>query len=242
MCEAVAYAHDRGVVHRDLKPANVMVGSFGEVQVMDWGLAKVLGEADREPAATGSTEPSPATEIRTPREPDSATQAGSVLGTPAFMPPEQAGGEVERIDERADVFGLGAVLCQILTGKPPYVGRDAEVVRLMAIRGRLVETHARLDGCGADPELVALAKRCLAAEPEERPRDAGEVAKAVSGLRAAAEERARRAEREAAAAEAREAEQRKRRRVQLLLAGAVGLIVLGAGAFAWWHDRQAADR
>ena len=111
------------VIHRDLKPANVMVGAFGEVQVMDWGLAKVLAatrpthrarRANRRPTDER-------TEIRTPRDcGDSATQAGSVLGTPAFMPPEQAGGEIDKIDERADVFGLGAMLCVILTGQPPY--------------------------------------------------------------------------------------------------------------------------
>src|SRR5262249_32170304 len=145
VCQAVGYAHSKHILHRDLKPANVMVGAFGEVQVMDWGLAKVLepgGSAGQEPAA--GTETTCGSVIQTARERDSATQAGSVLGPPSFMPPEQAGGEVDKLDERADVFGLGAILCVILTGEPPYVGKSAEEVRLMATRGTLTGADARL--------------------------------------------------------------------------------------------------
>jgi len=191
VCQAVAYAHARKVIHRDLKPANVMVGAFGEVQVMDWGLAKVLGAADEKPEADGGGE---RTAIRSLRGEDSATQAGSVMGTPAYMSPEQAGGEVELVDERADVFGLGAILCVILTGKPPYTGSSAGAVQVQAIRGDLGATSARLDACGADPELVAICKRCLARDREARPRDAGELAGAVTAHLAAAEVRARQAE------------------------------------------------
>jgi serine/threonine-protein kinase len=131
ICQTIAYAHSRRVIHRDLKPSNIMVGAFGEVQVMDWGLAKVLaqgGVADEKKSEDIHRE---ASIIRTRRSTgsdvpgglSSQTQMGSVLGTPAYMPPEQALGEVDRLDERADVFGLGAILCEILTGKPPYVGR-----------------------------------------------------------------------------------------------------------------------
>ena len=127
----MAYAHARGVIHRDLKPSNVMVGSFGEVQVMDWGLAKVLFRgASTEAATTRPAQESAITTVRNgPAGTDGESQAGSILGTPAYMAPEQARGDLERIDERADVFGLGAILCEILTGRPPYVGPMREDVR-----------------------------------------------------------------------------------------------------------------
>ncbi len=231
VCQAVGYAHDHKVIHRDLKPANVMVGGFGEVQVMDWGLAKVLT-----PGAVASSrlmvEPTATigTEIRSMRDSDgSLTQAGSVLGTPAFMSPEQAGGEIDKIDERADVFGLGAILCVILTGEPPYRGGDAETIRLQAIRGKLGDAFARLDSGGAEPGLVTLAKSCLG-EYEHRPTNAGQVADAVARLRADADERARQAEVDRAAIVVREAEQRKRRNVWYGLAAALGLgTVVAAG-------------
>jgi tetratricopeptide (TPR) repeat protein len=230
VCQAVAYAHAHRVIHRDLKPANVMVGGFGEVQVMDWGLAKVLADqpgpapTDGDPGETVA-----GTFIRGSDADDvdgSQTQAGSILGTLAYMPPEQAGGEIAAVDRRSDVFGLGATLCEILTGHPPYRGPGTEATRLQAIRGQLGDAFARLDACGAEPELVALAKRCLADLPG-RPADAAEVADAVARLRAAAEERARRAELDRAAAEVRVAEQRKRRRVWFALATA---LLLGATA------------
>ncbi|MHB1562127.1 MAG: serine/threonine-protein kinase [Isosphaeraceae bacterium] len=121
VAQTMAYAHARGVIHRDLKPSNIMVGSFGEVQVMDWGLAKVMasgGVADESRAVQRRDGASLIRTLRTGSDAD-ASQAGSVMGTPAYMPPEQAGGDVEALDERADVFGLGAILCEILTGEPP---------------------------------------------------------------------------------------------------------------------------
>ena len=158
------------------------------------------------------------------------TQAGSVLGTPAFMPPEQASGAVDLVDGRSDVFGLGGILCAILTGRPPFVGDSAEATRQLAVLGKLADTFARLDACGADPDLVALCKRCLSRDREERPADAGEAARAVADLRAEADERARRAELdrvkaegEKATAEARAAERRKRRRLWTGAAAALAL-------------------
>jgi tetratricopeptide (TPR) repeat protein len=243
VCQAVGYAHAHQVIHRDLKPSNVMVGAFGEVQVMDWGLAKLLAGGGRPPPESGDDpDATLGTEVRSARGADLATAAGSLLGTPAYMPPEQAIGAVDRIDARSDVFGLGGILCAILTGRPPYVGETAESTRQLAAQVKLDDAHARLAGCGAEPELVALAKQCLAPEPADRPRDAGEVAAAVAALRADAEDRARRAELDRARAEVRAAEQRKRRRVQLALLGAAILLAAGGGAFAWWQDRQAAAR
>jgi Flp pilus assembly protein TadD len=244
VAQAVAYAHSKGVIHRDLKPANVMVGQFGEVQVMDWGLAKVHSESPPEPGAraSGATVAQSLVETDRSSDPGSYTQAGSVLGTPAYMSPEQAGGEIDKLDERADVFGLGAVLCEILTGHPPYRDRTADAVRLRAVRGQLDDAFARLDGCGADPELIDLCKRCLSPEREARPRNGGEVAAAVSAHLAAVEDRLRRAERDRAAAEARVAEQRKRRRWQAAVAVTAVLILALIGLGAWWVDRQAAER
>ena len=251
ICQALAYAHAHDVIHRDLKPANVMVGAFGEVQVMDWGLAKVLGggttEASPTEAASEMTRGS--TQIDSTNELGSHTQAGSMLGTPAFAPPEQVAGELDKVDARADVFGLGAILAVLLTGKPPYVGETFESVRVQALRGKLDDCFARLDASGAEPELVALCKRCLAFEPGDRPANAGVLARAVAELRAAADERARRAELERvrvegekATAEAREAEQRKRRKVQLALAAAVVVLLLGGGSVVWWQHEQASAR
>jgi serine/threonine protein kinase/Flp pilus assembly protein TadD len=252
VCQAVAYAHAHRVIHRDPKPANVMVGKFGEVQVMDWGVAKVLppgGVTADEGPARKRRPADDGTVIRTlraggadtPGGPEGSTpqtQAGSVLGTPAYMSPEQAGGDVDRLDERCDVFGLGAVLCEILTGQPPYTGSDAVQVYRRAIGANQADTHTRLDGCGSEPELVGLCRRCLAPEPADRPRDAGEVAGAVAEFRAAAEDRARRAELD----RVRAAEQAKRRRVQAALAVAVALLACGGAAVGWWQDRQAAGR
>jgi serine/threonine-protein kinase len=239
VCQTVAYAHSRGVIHRDLKPANVMVGAFGEVQVMDWGLAKILSERPHAaPTATAAV-----SSLFTTRQPGSPeeTTPGSVLGTPAFMPPEQARGQTSHLDERADVFALGAVLCVILTGYPPYRGEDAAAVLLDAAEGDVADARARLERSGADAELVRLTLACLAYQPSARPRDAAAVAQAMAAYRAGVEARLRQAELARAQAEVRAAEERKRRRVLLGLAAAVLLLVLTGGAAAWlWQEQHAA--
>jgi eukaryotic-like serine/threonine-protein kinase len=250
VAEAVGYAHSRGVIHRDLKPSNVMAGAFGEVQVMDWGLAKVLRKGGSSQCDDG-----PVFDLATvidagrAQHPDSETQAGSVMGTPAYMPPEQAGGELDKVDERSDVFGLGSMLCEILTGEPPYRGRKADVVRLMAVRGQVADAFARLDSCGAEPELVALCTRCLSPYREDRPIDGGEVATAVADFRAAAEERARqaeldrvRAEGDRAKAELQAAEQAKRKRIVLALGVSLASLIAVAGGAAWYVQKERADR
>ena len=263
ICQTMAYAHSRGVIHRDLKPANIMVGAFGEVQVMDWGLAKVLssgGVADEKKALTTSQGHSVIQTLRTkagsdvPGSSDSAgthgsqTQMGSVLGTPAYMPPEQALGEIDLMDERTDVFGLGAILCEVLTGQPPYVAEDGRQTYHMAARGKLDDGFQRLDQSGADAELVALAKNCLAVEPKDRPRNAGELATRITGYLESVETRLRKSE-IALAAEAARAEEslktaheheaaaraeRRARRMQVRFVSAVLLAVLVGGAGAAW--------
>ncbi|MDY3561278.1 serine/threonine protein kinase [Gemmata sp. JC673] len=225
VCQAVGYAHAHGVIHRDLKPANVMVGAFGEVQVMDWGLAKFLSPATPSDAADAGRASAASDEAPSLRESSASfTQVGSVLGTPAFMPPEQARGAGESVDCRSDVFGLGAVLCALLTGAPPFGGASAQSVWRNAAAGRTEEALGRLDASGADSELIALCKRCLATDPAVRPATATEVATAVAGLRQAADERAEAAERERLAAAVREGEQQKRRKA--IIAGGAALIVV----------------
>jgi serine/threonine-protein kinase len=172
VCLTIAYAHAQRVIHRDLTPSNVMVGLFGQVKVMDWGLAKSLDEANRPPCARPrDAAPSEPTED----DLDLVTKIGSVMGTPAYMPPEQAAGDVDKLDERCDVFGLGAILCEILTGRPPYIDKKKKGLLKQAIKADLTEAYARLDVCHADRDLIALAKACLARDPDLRPRDAGVV-------------------------------------------------------------------
>ncbi|WP_161967381.1 serine/threonine-protein kinase [Fimbriiglobus ruber] len=184
VCQTVAYAHSRGVIHRDLKPQNVIVSAFGQVRVLDWGLAKILSDPDTPtvevPSDTLDIDTSPIAPIA-----ENITHHGTALGTPGFMAPEQIQGGPRRVDERADVFGLGAILCVILTGEPPFADASQSVILQRNREGDVTDALARLDECRADAELVALAKRCLAPDPVARPRDARELMFAVTNYRAA---------------------------------------------------------
>jgi serine/threonine-protein kinase len=243
--QAMAYAHAKGVIHRDLKPANIMVGGFGEVQVMDWGLAKVLAEggiADEERQSRERERAQDVTQIRTARSGSAGsamdTQAGSLLGTPAYMPPEQANGDVALLDRRADVFGLGAILCEILTGHPPYVGRSAEEVCRKAANTDLADAHARLAACAADAELIALTRVCLSPEAIDRPNDAQAVADALRSYLDGVQLRLRQAELAEAQARAKAVEEAKRRHMTLALAATVLLAIAFGGAGWLWVKNE----
>jgi len=223
VCQTVAYAHAHHVIHRDLKPQHVMIGEFGEVQVIGWGLATVLagnesGPSDRPPN----------------REP--------LLGTPAYMPPEQARGEWDKVDCRVDVFTLGGILIEILTGRPTFIGDTAAELIGKAASGDLSEAFARLNACGEDAELIALAKRCLSPNPAHRPADAGELAALVSAYRGSIDARLRKSEAERLSAVAIAAEKGKRRQVQLALLLVAGMFIIWTGALVWWQDRQTTVR
>jgi tetratricopeptide (TPR) repeat protein len=182
--DAIAYAHSRRVVHRDLKPANVLVGDFGEIVVIDWGLAKDLDAPTEDDVASvrperrasaGEPESKDALAIGSSSkrtrpggggssESASLTIAGAVMGTPAYMPPEQARGDT--VDERADVFSLGAMLYHTLAGAPPYTARTATDVIAHAIAGKVVALSERKTG--APQDLVAIIERAMAHEPADR--------------------------------------------------------------------------
>ena len=175
VCETMAYAHARGVVHRDLKPANVMVGRFGEVRVMDWGLAKVLGEPD-------VTDIRPSEDVPEEGSGTLRTMDGDVLGTPGYMSPEQAHGRLAEVGVASDVYSLGCMLYHVLTGRTPYAGsgprsrRPLEV--LSAVRAGPPEAVERV-APDVPLELVAICGRAMAREPRGRYADVGELARDV---------------------------------------------------------------
>ncbi len=179
VCEAMAYAHEKGVVHRDLKPQNVMVGRFGEVYVMDWGLARVKSSADRRDLrirdAAGSAAAVPAAvatdrgDGSTDRDGDGLyTMDGDVVGTPSYMSPEQARGDLGAIDERSDVYSVGAMLYRLLAGVAPYAGErtGASAVWHRVLEGPppAVESLAPR----TPPELLAICSKAMAREPGAR--------------------------------------------------------------------------
>src|SRR5512139_3939666 len=150
--DAVAHAHRRGVIHRDLKPANILVGDLGETIVIDWGLAKVVGEDD-----------DPATRDSLPSD-SLQTQMGSVFGTPGFMAPEQARGD--EMGTGGDVYALGATLYQLLAGTPPHSGNSATAVIEKTLKHQM-KPLAEI-APGAPAELVTIVNKALSMEPEHR--------------------------------------------------------------------------
>ncbi|MCC6405959.1 MAG: SUMF1/EgtB/PvdO family nonheme iron enzyme [Planctomycetes bacterium] len=235
VCEAVAFAHEKGVIHRDLKPANIMVGSFGEVYVMDWGLARELGAAD--PAAMQAV-PSDDAGVRTDRGDVRLQDAGSglltlegdVLGTPAYMPPEQARGELEKLTPQSDVYSVGAMLYHLLARQVPYVPsgdkptHEALLARVIAGPPRALSAIDR----ALPAELVAICEKAMAREPRAR---YPHMLALADDLRAFVEGRVVRAYEAGAWAEARKWILRNRA-LAASIATAVLAVIAGAVSFA----------
>ncbi len=244
IAQAVGFAHAQEIIHRDLKPANVMVGDFGEVHVMDWGLA-----CDKKANSQHASNEIQVSESDFGSGEIHRTRQGTIFGTPSYMAPEQARGE--RVDARADVFALGGILPAILTGQPPFRGDTAIATIELAAAGDTTDIIARLSECGADKELIEIAKHCLQPAPDDRPANGEEVADLIANYRAGVERRLRQAEADRAASEAKNAEQQKRRKVVRIAAGVV-ILVLVAGVIgtsiglvnantAWEAESKRAD-
>jgi eukaryotic-like serine/threonine-protein kinase len=177
VCQAIHYAHCRGILHRDLKPSNIMLGKYGETLVVDWGLAKTLGVAESHPQhGAGESTISPVSLPEAPIVPSSEpgstpTRMGTVVGTPAFMSPEQAQGRLDLMGPASDVFSLGGILYEILTGQPPYSGEDV----LRKARNADYARPRQLNRKVAKP-LEAICLKALAADAQDRYGSAGEFA------------------------------------------------------------------
>ncbi|MFT5051601.1 MAG: serine/threonine protein kinase/WD40 repeat protein [Chlamydiales bacterium] len=185
VCESVSYAHAKGVVHRDLKPGNVMVGRYGEVYVMDWGLARVVGQEGHRDVCINKEQAGSLSEVRSDRrdrggeEPDSPlmTREGDVVGTPAFMSPEQARGELDKVGPRADVYSIGAMLYELLTGQMPYVSPGSRVNNY-AIWGMLQNgPPKRIERIVPElpEELIAICDKAMAREKLDRYQSVAEL-------------------------------------------------------------------
>jgi len=171
VCQAVAYAHSRGVLHRDLKPENVMLGKYGETYVVDWGLAKVVGRAQSDSGRFDSEKPLPSGSH------PSGTAIGQALGTPTYMSPEQAAGRLDEIGPASDVYGLGATLYAVLTGKAPFAGEYLQVILEEVCAGRL--SPPRQVAPAVPRALDAVCRKAMALRPADRYPTAQALAKDV---------------------------------------------------------------
>ena len=174
VCLTVHFAHARGVLHRDLKPANVMLGDFGEVYVLDWGLAKLVGSDDSLPSARGAP-------VVAVSENEGNTAYGAIMGTPGYMAPEQIQGENELMGPQADIYALGAILFEILTRRALNVGRTAQDVLMATLKGSEARPSLRAPERLVPPELEAICVRATALAPLDRYSSAREMHDAIEG-------------------------------------------------------------
>jgi tetratricopeptide (TPR) repeat protein/tRNA A-37 threonylcarbamoyl transferase component Bud32 len=225
VCNAVAYAHSRGVLHRDLKPGNVMLGKYGETLVVDWGLAKLVGRPE---TAWGEDE-----ETLRPSAADGlvATQMGAALGTPAYMSPEQAAGRWEAVGPTSDIYSLGATLYVLLTGEKPFSGPDKEAILQQVQRGEVVPPRRVKPAVPAALEAICL--KAMAIKPEERYPTALELAADIEHWLA---DEPVRAYPEPWAVRARRWCQRHRQGVTGLAAALLAVLLMGGGGWWWWEQ------
>ncbi len=246
VCEAMSYAHSKGVIHRDLKPGNVMVGKFGEVYVMDWGLARVLGRADKHDLRIKPQPSSTMSRVRTERRetgsetPDSPliTMDGDIVGTPSYMPPEQARGQLDALGPHSDVYSVGAMLYQLVSGEMPYVPHGARMSPYTILNAVLQGPPSSLLQFAPETpaELIAIVEKAMAREITER---YSTVQSLADDLRAYIEGRVVRAYETGAWAETRKWVQRNK---PLATSIAAALIVAVAGAVAFAMEADEANQ
>ena len=243
VCEAMAYAHAKGVIHRDLKPANIMVGKFGEVYVMDWGLAKVIGRRDVHDRFLGHDVSLMRTQVHTDRLEDASKSAdsplmtleGTIIGTPPYMPPEQAEGRIDALDPRSDVYSAGALLYTLLTGWMPYVDPDNPITAgrvLTLLLAGPPKPVQELDKA-VPAELVSICEKAMSRSPGDRYASMVEMAE---DLRAYVENRVVSAHKTGAIAEFRKWVGRNR-----MIAAVLSLFVVavvGASVTVAWEQNQ----
>lgn len=166
LCMAVSFAHSQGVVHRDLKPSNVMMGDFGEIMLLDWGLCKIMGAGARSTRSTSERW---------------KTVQGQIIGTPAYMAPEQAGGLISEVDARTDVYGLGAILYHLLTYRPPFTGKSNREIVNRVLEEEVIPARVRAPQNRIPEALETICSTALARSPTKRYQTAEALGDAIQG-------------------------------------------------------------